>query len=114
MSPASTDLKNSWSINNPESIYPRVIYNSSGYNGYYFNETDLAIQNASFLRLANLTLAYDFDQQLIRPLHVQRLRLYCTASNVFCLTKYEGFDPETGNYSYPPTRTFTIGLDLNF
>ena len=67
-----------------------------------------------YLRLSTLSLAFRFDLGLICKLHLSSLRLYATASNLFCLTPYKGFDPETGDYNYPPTKTFTLGLNVSF
>lgn len=45
---------------------------------------------------------------------MKSLRLYFTASNLFTITDYKGFDPELGDYNYPPTRSYTIGLNFSF
>ncbi len=114
LSPASPDLADRWSENNPGAKYPRTVYNSSGYNGYKAAETDMVIQNANYLRLSNLTLAYNFDRKMLNKINLNNLRLYFTASNLLCLTPYKGFDPEIGDYNYPPTKTFTFGLNVSF
>lgn len=114
LSQASPDLADRWSTYNLNAEFPRVVSNSSGYNGYKPSETDLVVQNANYLRLSTLTLAYNFDRDIISKLHLSNLRLYATASNLFCLTPYKGFDPETGDYNYPPTKTFTFGLNVSF
>lgn len=114
LSMASPDLADRWSSSNLGAEFPRVVSNSSGYNGYKPSDTDLTVQNANYLRLSTLTLAYNFDRSLIGKLHLSNLRLYATASNLFCLTPYKGFDPETGDYGYPPVKTFTFGLNVSF
>ena len=114
LSMASPDLADRWSSSNLGAEFPRVVSNSSGYNGYKPSDTDLTVQNANYLRLSTLTLAYNFDRSIISKLHLSNLRLYATASNLFCLTPYKGFDPETGDYGYPPVKTFTFGLNVSF
>lgn len=114
LSMASPDLADRWSSSNLGAEFPRVVSNSSGYNGYKPSDTDLTVQNANYLRLSTLTLAYNFDRSIIGKLHLSNLRLYATASNLFCLTPYKGFDPETGDYGYPPVKTFTFGLNVSF
>lgn len=114
LSMASPDLADRWSSSNLGAEFPRVISNSSGYNGYKPSDTDLTVQNSNYLRLSTLTLAYNFDRSIISKLHLSNLRLYATASNLFCLTPYKGFDPETGDYGYPPMKTFTFGLNVSF
>ncbi len=112
---ASTDLLNRWSGQNPNGAFPRAITNtSSGYNPYYAWDTDFAIQNTSYLRLATLTLSYNLPRKWMQAIHFDNIRVYATGSNIFTATKYKGFDPETGDYGYPATRSFTFGLNLTF
>ena len=88
--------------------------------------TDWAIEDASFLRLNTLTLGYTLPASLTKKAHISTLRFYATAYNVFTLTNYSGFDPESDcirrsaltpgvDYSgYPRSRQFVFGLNLNF
>jgi TonB-linked SusC/RagA family outer membrane protein len=88
--------------------------------------SDWAVENGSFLRLNTLTLGYSLPESLIKRIHLSSLRFYVTAYNVFCITKYSGYDPEVStmrrtnltpgvDYSaYPKSRQFVIGLNLNF
>ena len=77
--------------------------------------SDYYIQNASFLRMDNLTFGYDAGAILHKK---ATLRLNASVQNVFVLTKYEGLDPEVSsgvdNNFYPRPRIFTLGLNLNF
>lgn len=88
--------------------------------------TDWAIEDASFLRLNTLTLGYTVPKSITSKVGISNLRFYATAYNVFCITGYSGFDPEADcvrktnltpgvDYSaYPRSRSFVIGLNLNF
>ena len=88
--------------------------------------TDWAVEDASFLRLNTLTLGYTLPQSLTKRVGINSLRFYCTAYNVFTITGYSGYDPESDcirkdaltpgvDYSgYPRSRSFVIGLNLNF
>ena len=79
------------------------------------------IEDASFLKLDNLSASYDFK---FKNEYINKLRLYLTAQNIFCLTGYTGVDPEVslsgiapgieGTSYYPRTRTFTFGATLTF
>ena len=77
--------------------------------------SDYFIQNASFLKLDNITLGYSFN-------HIGKSkingRVYATAQNVFTITKYKGLDPEIdGGYDnnvYPRPFTGILGVSLNF
>lgn len=88
--------------------------------------TDWAIENASFLRLNTLSLGYTLPTSLTKKAGVNSLRFYVTAYNVFTITNYSGVDPESDcirttsltpcvDYSgYPRSRSFVVGMNLNF
>ena len=88
--------------------------------------TDWALENASFLRLNTLTLGYTLPTSLVKKAGISSLRFYVTGYNLFCITGYKGFDPESDcirktsltpnvDYSgYPRSRSFVVGLNLNF
>ena len=82
----------------------------------------LYIEDGSFLRLDNASLAYTFDTKGIWGF--QKLRLYVTGQNLFVITKYTGLDPEVemsglnpgveGREYYPKSKTFSLGINLSF
>ncbi len=78
--------------------------------------SDKWIQDASFLRLENVTVSYNFNVSAIK--YLSGLNVYVTGQNLFVITKYKGFDPEVagGNdsYKYPKPRTFQIGIRAKF
>lgn len=88
--------------------------------------SDWAVEDGSFLRLNTLTLGYTVPSSFTSRVHIQSLRLFATAYNVFILTNYSGFDPEVStrrNYAvtpgvdysaYPRSRQLVFGLNLNF
>ena len=86
--------------------------------------SDRFIEDGSFLRLNYLQLSYTFDSKLIKKWHLNQLKLYASARNLFCLTKYSGVDPEvsyggysisTDNASTPAhARAYTFGLNIEF
>ena len=88
--------------------------------------TDWAIENASFLRLNTLSLGYTLPTSLTKKAGINSLRFYVTAYNVFTITDYSGVDPESDcirttsltpcvDYSgYPRSRSFVVGMNLNF
>ena len=73
------------------------------------------VQSASYLKLRNLTLGYTLKVESLK-FKVQSLRIYATASNLFTVTPYKGYDPEvssgTDSGVYPSSRTFTFGISL--
>ena len=76
------------------------------------------IEDGSYLRLKNLQIGYTLPLTVTQKFRCTRLRFYATASNLFTITKYSGFDPEVGggvDYgNYPQSRTFTFGLNATF
>ncbi len=109
---ASMDLLDRWSETNTNAKLPRPIADAQ-YNRFNVGHTDFAVQNASYLRLSTLTLAYNFPSNLASRLKLSNLRVYATGSNLFCATSYKGYDPETGDW-YPPTRMYVFGLNVSF
>lgn len=84
-----------------------------------------AVEDASFLRLSNVTLGYTFPKQLIKKIKLSNLRVYATGNNLFTWTPYTGFDPEVNNMrspltpgvdfgSYPRSRSFIFGVNIAF
>ncbi len=91
--------------------------------GWQRDPSSAWVTDGSFLRMRNITLAYDFDRSKIKLYKITNLRLYLTGQNLFTLTKYPGFDPETssegngltkgGDYTgYPSARSIIVGLNL--
>ncbi len=88
--------------------------------------SDWAVEDASFLRLQTLTIGYTLPESLTNKIHVRRMRIYATGSNLFCLTKYSGYDPEVDtrratpltpgvDYSaYPKSIGCVVGVNLTF
>ena len=83
------------------------------------NFSDYWVQNASFLKCDNITLGYSFNNLFKRgSYNGVGGRIYGTVSNVFCITKYDGIDPEVfggiGGDIFPRPISFIVGLSLNF
>lgn len=83
------------------------------------------VQDASFLRIRNVTLGYNLPESLLKKVSIQSSRLYFSIQNLYTFTDYIGFDPEVstsgsgltrgGDYSgYPTARTVTIGVNVVF
>jgi TonB-linked SusC/RagA family outer membrane protein len=83
------------------------------------------VEDGSYLRLKSATLGYDLPKSVSNFLKMEKLHVYVTAENLLTFTKYSGFDPEVSAYgvgiapgvdfgSYPQSRSFMFGLNLNF
>lgn len=128
----STDALNRWTPTNTNTNMPRngFYYTAKGKGGYI---NDYFIEDASFLRLKNLTLGYTVPFKKV----VSSCRVYASVENLFTITGYSGWDPEvdtkaydtaknsgsnqTANVgagldfnAYPSMRTYTIGLNITF
>jgi TonB-linked SusC/RagA family outer membrane protein len=82
--------------------------------------TDRYLENASYLRLRNVTLAYNFQPETLDRLPFTNFRIYIQGENLLTWTEWRGFDPEADAlrvqdfFNYPTPRIFTLGLDLTF
>ena len=85
---------------------------------------DKYLEDASFLRLKNLSIGYTIPTEVLQKIRMKSARVYFTATNLFTLTKYTGLNPEVSisssttpgvdNGSYPISRTYTFGVNLTF
>ncbi len=101
---------------------PRANARSTGSNGQVSSRW---VESASYFRIRNITLGYNFAQTVLSKIKVQSLRVYAGVQNAVTFSKYLGYNPEVSGYegpltggvdygSYPLARTYTIGLNLGF
>ncbi len=89
--------------------------------------TDYAVENASFLRLQNVTVGYTLPKAWCKKVFTQKIRIYFTGYNLLCWTDYSGADPEVDTSSkknpmnpgidyaaYPKSRSFVGGINVTF
>ncbi|WP_412468263.1 TonB-dependent receptor [Pedobacter sp. KLB.chiD] len=69
--------------------------------------------DASFIRMKNVSLRYNF-KDLLKSWKFNNITMYVQGQNLFTITSYDGFDPETKGYSMPPVSVYTAGLQLSF
>ncbi|MDR3133365.1 MAG: TonB-dependent receptor [Prevotellaceae bacterium] len=111
---ASAALLDSWTQTRPSNTLPGI---ANIANDRYYSYLDSRyVEDASFLRLKNITLGYT-----LAPLKTRKnisLRIYAAAQNLFVLSPYNGYDPEVARGidlgAYPTARTFIIGANINF
>jgi TonB-linked SusC/RagA family outer membrane protein len=127
-----------WTPDNPgakhEAYYDgKFVEDQHLVNTYYFqssngaNATSEWVEDASFIRLKTITLAYNFDQKLLKKIGFQKARVYVSGTNLLTKTDYYGYDPEVAAFanwgdavigvdlsSYPPAKTYTLGIDFTF
>ncbi len=95
-------------------------------NANYTRVSDLLVEDASYIRLQNISIGYTFPRNWMRKIYLQNLRVYFSAQNVYTWSKYKGLDPEVGamygdalmtgvDYGrYPSPRIYTFGLNVSF
>lgn len=110
---ALAEVKNRWTVNNENGTVPGVSEANSGFDP---SNSDYFYEKSWYLRLDNVSLGYTLPTEKILGGVIKNARVYAAARNLYVLTPYKGMDPETGNGigAYPNTRTFAIGLNLNF
>ncbi|MBF9238093.1 TonB-dependent receptor [Hymenobacter sp. BT683] len=105
---------------------PRLTTNaaSNNYGGVVQNLSDRYLEDGSFVRLRTLTLGYTVPAAAIAKAHLNSLRVYVQAANLFTITPYSGLDPEvnsqsgvsnTKNFDWatvPQPRTFQVGVTV--
>lgn len=113
------EVADRWTPTNASNLVP----SAKGYVKYELYSR--FIEDGSYLRLKNVTLGYTFPHKWTRKAYINRLRVYGTAQNLFCLTKYSGSDPEVNMKNsplmpgfdwgaYPNSRVFTFGVEVQF
>ena len=77
------------------------------------------LEDGAFLRLKNITLAYNLPKSVLQHAKLGDVKIYAQASNIFTWTKFTGMDPEqdiSANefFKYPPSKSITFGINVNF
>ena len=105
---------NRWSEENPNGNFPRLSLTSQ--TNYAFSS--FWLQDASYVRLKNLTLAYTLPSEVISRIGLSFAQVYLTGENLFTISGLDkGLDPESGNsrgWSYSNVRKISCGLKLTF
>ena len=103
-----------WSEENPNGNFPRLSLSSQTNNAF----STFWLQDASYLRMKNLTLAYTLPSEIISRVGLSFVQVYLTGENLFTISGLDkGLDPESGNsrgWSYSNVRKISCGLKLTF
>ncbi|VBB44724.1 TonB-dependent receptor [uncultured Paludibacter sp.] len=119
----TTNVDNSY-LTNPDATIPR--WSNSDMNGNN-RMSDRWIEDGSYLRIQNISLAYNLSNKTLKRYGVQNCKIYVNAQNVYTFSNYSGLDPEIGAYNqganflyntdtgrYPTPRIYTFGVKLTF
>jgi hypothetical protein len=114
--PAS--VVNRWSKTGDQAMiekYTTDLFSSAADQLSFAIASDAGYEDASYIRLKNLSLSWQMPKPLLQKAHLYSCRLFAQGQNLLTITKYKGLDPETqGTSSLPPLRVFTLGLQFGF
>ncbi len=114
--------KERWTPNNLSGTLPQRLWQGDRWVNDYF------VEDASYIRLKNVTLSYDFDSNVLDKIGLSYLQLSLSGTNLFTWDSYSGFDPEVNSkrdagtnlntgagldaYAYPNQKSFTLGFKI--
>lgn len=113
---------NRWTPENPSNKYPKARANDT-FNSAFSSRF---VEDASYVRLKSLTFGYTVPESFMEKVGIGSLRVYASATNLFTITDYSGYDPEGNAYggttnivgidqgNYPQTKTYTFGINIGF
>lgn len=122
----TTEVYHYWHGEGTSNKFPLLAPGNTGANWQQIS--DIYIEDASYFRIQNLTIGYDF-KRIWKNCPFQQLRVYAAAQNLFTLTSYKGMDPENGMAldqrnepwvtgvdvgNYPQPRTYMVGVNVKF
>jgi len=109
-----------WTGPGTSNTFPRVTTGAT--NNILFS--DFYVEDGSFVRLQSVQLGYTLNESLVQKINFDSIRFYVSASNLFTLTKYRGYDPTASSGApigggidqgfYPNPKTFLLGANINF
>ena len=105
-----------WTGEGTSNSMPRAVWADPNGNNRI---SDRWVEDGSYLRIKNISLGYNVPKPLLRKIGFEQARVILSCENVATITGYSGIDPEVGidgiDYSsFPASRTFNLGVSLNF
>jgi hypothetical protein len=103
-----------WTIDNPTNAFPRPNINQERPQ----KVSTLQYFDGSYWKLRNITLGYNFSNNVVQKMRMTGLRLYLTAQNPWYAAKYDTYDPENagsiGTGDVPSSKLFLLGINFQF
>jgi TonB-dependent starch-binding outer membrane protein SusC len=111
-------LTDSWTPDNPNARLPRISARNQ-YTAENFSDSDFWLEDASYLRLKNIQISYQFTGETINRLGMRQLEVFANGQNLFTITDVKHFDPERNISAehitqYPSVKTISFGVNVNF
>jgi len=111
-------LEDVWMEPGDQAKNPKVIYGSINNTDY---SSSRKIVDGSYLRLKNINLGYSLPKSIVSKAHLSNVRFYVSGSNLLTFSKIDHLDPETNsrgnlfnNWDFPPLKTYTFGVQVDF
>ena len=118
----SDRVLDSWTFDNPAGEIPVFETNSNFSTNTQSNS--FYVEDGSYFRLQNITLSYQLGESILNKLNVGNIKVYGGVNNILTITGYSGLDPSVGGAAdtnfgidlgnFPITRSWTVGLDVEF
>ena len=110
-------VENSWTPENPNSVFPRLCATPQNNNDAY--ASTFWYKNGDYLRMKSAQIGYTIPQKLIQKAGITRLRIFAEGYNLFTVSGLSNYniDPEApavNNGYYPQQRKFSFGINLSF
>ena len=116
-------VRDRWTTSNTDTDIPRAVFGDPNNNR---RVSDRFLEDASYVRLKNLTLGYTLPKSVLKKVGLNNARVYVTGQNLLTFTDYSGFDPEVSTFgetntsagtdflTFPQARTMLVGINLGF
>lgn len=101
--------QNYWTPENPGGTSYRP--HNAAYSDY---RGTISYQDASYIRLRNISLAYNLPKKWLKPLGMSKAKIYVNGDNLWTKTSFLSYSPEGDPDDYPETKNYTFGININF
>lgn len=110
------DYYNTWTFDDASGQYPLMMVDDPNSN---YSTSTLGLIKSDYLSLQNVSLGYNFNQDVVETLGLSSLRLSLSGDNVHVFSKRKGYDPRmavggTNSSNFSPIATYSLGLNLTF
>jgi len=109
------EVLNRWQNPGDNTAFQKFSTTSTASTAYLLNVSSGALNNedASFIRMKNISVSYHFPKKLIQKAKIEGLKVYLQGQNIFTITKYKGLDPEVQSTTLLPSlQVFSAGLQF--
>ncbi|MCG8306187.1 MAG: SusC/RagA family TonB-linked outer membrane protein [Cytophagales bacterium] len=104
-------IRNRWHGEGTSNSLPRLVSGDPNNNERF---STLYLESSDYFRIQNIQLGYNFSNEILNKLKLSRLRFYVAGQNLFTITNFNGYDPQTGYGGYPVPASVYFGLNVSF